>query len=171
METLECIRKRHSCRKFSSLAVDREKIDRIVEAGLRAPSAMNGQKAHIAVITNKEKIASLSKLNAKIMGREGTDPFYGAPVVMLVYCEAGPTAVYDGSVCLENLLLAATSLGLGSIWIHRAKEEFESAEGKELLKQMGIQGDYVGIGHACIGYVDLEPSHKEIKPGRVLYID
>lgn len=171
METLECIKKRHSCRKFSSMPVDREKIEEILEAGLRAPNAMNGQKAHIAVITNKERIAALSKLNAKIMGREGTDPFYGAPVVMLVYCEAGPTAVYDGSVAMENLLLSATDLGLGSIWIHRAREEFELAEGKELLKSFGIEGDYVGIGHACIGYADGEMSPKEIKPGRVLYIE
>jgi nitroreductase len=91
-------------------------------------------------------------MNAKILGTT-SDPFYGAPAVLVVLADKSKsTAVYDGSLVMENLMLAAHALGLGSCWIHRAKEEFESVEGKEMLRSWGIEGDYEGIGHCIIGY-------------------
>ena len=71
----------------------------------------------------------------------------------MVLAEADwPTAVYDGSCAMCNLLNAASAIGLGSCWIHRAREEFESDEGKALLKQWGIEGSYIGVGHCVLGY-------------------
>ena len=133
---------------------------------------MGAQSPIIIQVTNKEMRNKLAKMNADIMGAD-TDPFYGAPCVLIVLADKNrPTAVYDGSLVMENLMLAAHALGLGSCWIHRAKEEFESEEGKEILKSLGIEGEYIGIGHCIIGFADGEPKPQaERKPGRVFKID
>ena len=105
-------------------------IDKIVEAGLYAPSGMGRQSVIIIAITDKDTRDRLSSLNASIMGSDG-DPFYGAPAVLVVLADkTRPTYIYDGSLAMGNMMLAAKALGLGSCWIHRAKEEFESEEGK-----------------------------------------
>lgn len=173
METLQCIKARRSCRAFLDKEVEKEKIEKVVEAGLFAPSGHNSQCPHIAVITDPGKIEELSQLNAKIMGTD-KDPFYGAKAVLLVYCEDFSTEVYDGSLCLGYMLLEATELGLASIWVHRAKEEFESEEGKALFRKWGlIKGDecFIGIGHCCLGYPAAPARDKAIKAGRVVYLD
>lgn len=146
---------RRSVRKYKPDMVSKETIDKIIEAGLYAPSGMDRQPVIIVAVTNKEVRDRLSALNAGIMGAEGTDPFYGAPVVLIVLADkSAPTYLYDGSLVMENLMLAAHDLGIGSCWIHRAKEEFEQKEGKDLLKSLGIEGDYEGIGHCVLGYAD-----------------
>ena len=125
-------------------------------------------------VTNKELRDRLSAVNAKIAGMpEGTDPFYGAPVVLIVLGDKSmPTYVYDGSLVMGNMMLAAHSLGLGSRWIHRAKEEFQTEEYKKLLEDLGIQGEYEGIGHCIVGYADGEiPSASERKENRVFFVD
>lgn len=105
-------------------------------------------------MTNKEIRDEIAKRNADIMG-SNTDPFYGAPVILIVLGKKDwPTHVYDGSLVIGNLMLAAHDLGIGSCWIHRAKEEFESDWGKKLLKSLGIEDEYEGIGHCALGYVD-----------------
>ncbi len=172
-EVLKNIRERRSIRKFTSEMPKQEDIDAIVEAGLYAPSGMGKQTSKIVVITNKEVRDHLSDMNRRIGGwDEGFDPFYGAPVVLLVLAEADePNHVYDGALTMENLQLAASSLGLGSIWINRAKQEFESEEGKALLKDFGIEGNWEGIAHCVIGYPDGEkPEAAPRKPGRVVYV-
>jgi nitroreductase len=171
-EVLENIKTRRSVRKFRPDPVPKDILDKIIEAGLYAPSGMNRQSQIIVAITNKEVRDRLSSLNATIMGRDG-DPFYGAPVVLVVLADkAFPTHVYDGSLTMQNLMLAAHELGVSSCWIHRAKEEFDSEEGKELLRAAGIEGDYEGIGHCILGYADGEyPAAPERKEGRVFYID
>lgn len=173
METLECIKTRRSCRAFLDREVEREKIEKVVEAGLLAPTGHNSQCPHIAVITDPGKIEELSLLNAKIMGTD-KDPFYGAKAILLVYCEDFPTAVYDGSLCLGYMLLEATELGLSSIWVHRAKEEFESEEGTALFRKWGLIKDderFIGIGHCCLGYPAAPAREKAIKADRVAYLD
>lgn len=148
---------RRSVRKFKSDRIPDEIIQEIVKAGTYAASGRGKQSPIILVVTNKEIRDQLSKLNAEIMGTE-TDPFYGAPVAVIVLADKTvPTHVYDGSLVMGNLMLAAHALGIGSCWIHRAKEEFEREEGKALLKKLGIQGDYEGIGHCVLGYA-AEPS-------------
>ena len=170
--TINDILTRRSVKKYKSAPVPQEIIDKIINAGLYAANGMGAQSPIIIQVTNKEMRDKLSKMNADVMGAN-TDPFYGAPAVLVVLADKDrPTAVYDGSLVMGNLMLAAHALGIGSCWIHRAKEEFESEDGKEILKSLGIEGEYVGIGHCILGYADGEPKPAaERKPGRVFKID
>ena len=101
------------------------------------------------------------------------DPFYGAPVVLVVLADkAVGTYLYDGSLTMENMMLAAHDLGLGACWIHRAKEEFASEEGKAILKELGVEGDYEGIGNCILGYADGElPAAKPRKEGYIVWAE
>lgn len=149
---LEAMKARRSCRKFKPDMVPDTLLQQIAESGTYAASGMGKQPCRIIVVKDKAIRDQLSAMNARIMGVT-SDPFYGAPVCMIVLADTQrPTYVYDGSLVLGNLMLAAHALGLGSCWIHRAKEEFESEEGKSLLAAWGIQGAYEGIGHCVIGY-------------------
>lgn len=153
-DVLETIKSRRSIRKYKSDMVPQDKLEKIIEAGTYAATGMGKQSPIIVAVTNKELRDKLSAMNAKIMGTN-TDPFYGAPVVLIVLADKSrPTYVYDGSLVMGNLMLEAEAQGVGSCWIHRAKEEFESEEGKEILKSLGIEGDYEGIGHCVLGYAD-----------------
>lgn len=158
-ETINTIKTRRSVRSFDPESIPSEElIKEIVEAGEYAPTGHGMQSPRIIVITNKAVRDKLSKLNAEILGTS-SDPFYGAPVILLVIADKKhPTYLYDGSLVMGNLMNAAHSLGLGSCWIHRAKEIFSSAEGKAMLKEWGIEGDYEGIGHVALGYTLKEPA-------------
>lgn len=166
-ETIKNLIERRSCRKYSTTQIKEEELNSVLKAGEYAPTGMGRQSPIILVLQNKEKIEKLSKLNAKIMGTD-KDPFYGAPTVLIVLADKNiGTYKEDGSLVLGNLMNAAYSLGLGSCWIHRAKEEFETEEGKELLKEWNIPENYVGIGHCVLGY----PEEKsEAKPRKEDYI-
>jgi len=171
---LEAMKTRRSIRKFKPDMVEQEKIDQIVEAGLYAASGMGKQASKIIVVKNKEFRDKLSAINGKILGQpEGVDPFYGAPVVLIVLADKDWfTGIYDGSLVMGNMMLAAHTLGVGSCWIHRAKEEFELPEYKELLKSLGIEGNWEGIGHCILGYADgEEPVAAPRKDHRVYTID
>ena len=171
-EVLKNIRERRSCRKYKADAVPAELIDAVVEAGLYAPSSLGEQSALIVAVSDKETRDKLSKLNARFTPKPDNDPFYGAPVVLIALARTARDAQFcDGCVMLENMMLAAQSLGLGSCWIHRAKEEFELPEGKEILKSLGIDEAYEGIGHCIVGYADDDtPAPAERKENRVFYI-
>ena len=168
------IKARRSIWKFELEMPEREDLEKIIEAGLYAASGMGKQSPIIVAVTNKELRDRLSEMNRKIGGwPEGFDPFYGAPVVLIALADKSvPTYVYDGSLVMGNLMLAAHALGLGSIWIHRAKQEFESEEGKEILKTLGVEGDFEGIGHCCVGFIDgAEPEAKPRRNGRVFWAE
>ena len=172
-EVIKSLMERRSIRKFQPEMPPKEMIEQIVEAGLYAPSGMGRQSSMILAVTDKKLRDQLSDMNRRIMGRpEGVDPFYGAPAVLVVLADKSvPTYLYDGSLTMGNLLNAAHALGLGSIWIHRAKQEFETEEMKELLKKLGVSGEWEGIGHCAIGYIDGEiPEPALRKEGRVYYI-
>jgi nitroreductase len=157
-EILNAIKTRRSCRNFKPDMVPQEIIDQICEAGTYAATGMNRQSPVIAVIKDKAIRDRLAEINAKIMGKENFDPFYGAPVVLMVLADTNaPTYVYDGSLVMGNLMLAAHTIGVASCWIHRAKEESEMEEVKALLQSAGIGDNYVGIGHCVIGYAADEP--------------
>ena len=167
-ETIKNLIERRSCRSYKKDQVTDEELKLILEAAEYAPTGMGMQSPIIIVLQDEETIAELSRLNAKIMGRDG-DPFYGAPTVAIVLADKNrPTYIEDGSLVLGNMMNAAHSLGLGSCWIHRAKEEFESEEGKELLKKWGVEGDYEGLGHCVIGYV--EGDYPETTPRKEDYV-
>ena len=153
----EKIISRRSTKCYKSDMPSEELIDKVINAGLYAANGRNWQSSIIIAVKDKEVRDKLSALNAKIMGVDGTDPFYGAPVILCVLADTSKrTYIYDGSLTMGNMMLAAHALGLGSCWIHRAKEEFESEEGKEILHMLGIEGDFEGIGNLILGYPDGE---------------
>ena len=172
-ETLKTIRNRRSIRKFTDEPVPRDVIEQIVDAGIWAASGKNGQAPIVLAVTNPDLVAQLSEMNRKIGGwQEGFDPFYGGKTVLVVLARKDvPTYVYDGSLTLGNMMLAAQSLGVGSIWIHRAKQEFESDEGKAILAKLGINEDVEGIGHCVLGYAAEPAADVARKKGRVFWAE
>ena len=172
MDALQNMMSRKSVKKYKADPVPKELLDKIIAAGLQAPSGLNKQAPIILAVTNKEIRDKLSALNMQKDPFHRADPFYGAPVVLVVLADkSAHTYLYDGSLVMENLMLAAHALGLGACWIHRAKETFELPEGKELLKKLGIEGDYEGIGNCVIGYADMQPQEKPRRENRVYYVD
>ncbi len=173
-DIIKAMETRRSIRKFKGDTVPKEQLEQIIEAGLYAASGMGKQGTIIVAVTNKEQRDRLSAANAKIAGApEGFDTFYGAPAILIVLADKSiPTHVYDGSLVIGNMMLAAHSLDLGSIWIHRAKEEFETDEYKQLLRDLGVEGDWEGIGHCAVGYIDGEaPEAADRKDGRVYWVE
>lgn len=169
-ETLKVLETRRSCRAFKPELIEEEKLQAIIKAGTYAATGMGKQSPIIIAVTNKELRDKLSVMNAKFMGKdESFDPFYGAQELLIVLAnKAMPTYLYDGSLVMGNLMNAAADLGVDSCWIHRAKEEFETPEGKELLKSLGIEGDYEGIGHLVLGYA--AAPIKEAAPRKENYV-
>lgn len=173
-EIIKAMLERRSIRKFKSDMVSKEDINKIIEAGLYAANGMGRQAVITVAVTNKELRDKIAEDNRKIGGWDnGFDPFYGAPVILIVLAEKDwRNRVYDGSLVIGNMMLAAHSLGLGSIWIHRAKEEFETEEYKKLLKDIGVQGEWEGIGHCAIGYIDGDiPKPAPRKENRVYFVE
>lgn len=169
-ETIKNLVERRSCRKYSSTQIKEDELNSVLKAGEYAPTGMGMQSPIIVVLQNKSIIDKLSKINAKIMGKD-EDPFYGAPTVLVVLADKNiGTYIEDGSLVLGNLMNAAYSLGLGSCWIHRAKEEFETDEGKELLKEWNISENYVGIGHCILGYPEEKSEAKPRKDGCIRFV-
>ena len=171
-EIIKAMKERRSIRSFKADMPAKEDIDQIIEAGLYAANARGQQKVITVAVTDKALRDRLSDANRRIGGwNEGFDPFYGAPVILIVLAAADwPNRVYDGSLVMGNMMLAAHSLGLGSIWIHRAKEEFEQEEWKALLKELGVSGEWEGIGHCAVGYAEGDiPAAAPRKEGRVFW--
>ncbi len=150
----EQLRSRRSCRNFKPVMPSREEIDQIIGVGLYAPTGMDKQSTRIIAVTNKKLRDLIADENARIGGwKEGFDPFYGAPVIIIVLADATvPTAVYDGSIALAQMMTSAKDLGLSTCWIHRAKEEFDEEFGHKILAEIGLEGQYIGIGHLALGY-------------------
>ena len=169
-ETLKVLETRRSCRNFRPDMIHDEDLQAILRAGTYAATGMGKQSPIIIAVTDRAVRNEISEANRKIGGwDEGFDPFYGAPVILVVLAKKDvPTHVYDGSLVMGNLMNAAESLGIASIWIHRAKEEFESEFGKNLLAKLGIEGEYEGIGHCALGYA--KEAAREPAPRKADYI-
>ena len=151
-ETLKTLKIRRSCRAYKPELIEEGKLEVILEAGTYAATGMGKQSPIIIAVMDKGLRDKLSKMNASILGAD-IDPFYGAPELLIVLADKTiPTYIYDGSLVMGNLMNAAADLGVDSCWIHRAKEEFDSDEGKAILNELGIVGDYEGIGHLILGY-------------------
>ena len=173
-EVIKAMEERRSIRRFRPELPEKKDIGQILGAGLYAASGRGRQAAITIAVTDRAMRDRIAEANRKIGGwDEGFDPFYGAPAILIVLADrACRTYVYDGSLVLGNMMLAAHTLGLGSVWIHRAREEFELPEFKQLLKDLGIEGDYEGIGHLALGYPDGEaPAPAPRRDGRVYYIE
>ncbi len=168
---LECLKTRRSVRGFDAGKMPSDEVlEQIIEAGTYAPTGRGAQSPVIVAVTNKAVRDRLSALNAEVLGVK-SDPFYGAPVVLVVLADKTlPTYIYDGSLVMGNLMNAAHALGVDSCWIHRAKEVFGSEEGKAMLKEWGIEGDYEGIGHCVLGYPSAGYHAPETKPRKKDYV-
>lgn len=172
-EIIKAMLERRSIRKFKPEVPKKEDLEQIIEAGLYAANGMGRQAAIVVAVTNREIIEKLSKVNAEIWGKEDIDPFYGAPAILIVLAEKDwRNAAYDASLVMGNLMLAAHSLGLGSIWINRAKQEFEMEEWKAWLKSIGVEGEWQGVGHCAVGYIDGDtPKAAPRKANRVFWAE
>ena len=162
---------RRSIRRYKEDQVPNELLDQVLTAGLYAPTGMNRQNIVMVAVRDKETRDLLSRMNAAVMGSD-RDPFYGAPCVIVVL---GDPEIYpvveNGSLVLGNLMNAAYAVGLGSCWIHRAKQTFETEEGKALLRKWGLKENLVGIGNCILGYADESPEAKPRLDGRIVKID
>ena len=168
MDAMQNLLTRRSVRQYKEDPIPQDVLERIVEAGTYAATGMGKQSPIIVAVTNRALRDRLSRMNAAVMVGSG-DPFYGAPVVLVVLADRSiGTHVYDGSLVMGNLMLAAHAEGVSSCWIHRAKEEFESEEGRQILRGLGIEGDYEGIGHCILGYADGE--EPQPKPRKASYV-
>ena len=173
-DIIRAMEERRSIRRFLGTMPPREALEQIIEAGLYAASGKGCQSPVIVAVTNRDIRCRLSEANRVIGGwQEGFDPFYGAPALLIVLAPADwPTRVYDGSLVMGNMMLAAHSLGLGSIWIHRAREEFAMDEWKGLLASLGLEGEWEGIGHCAVGFIDGEaPQAAPRRSGRVFWAE
>ena len=168
-DTISCLLNRRSVRAYRPEQIKSEELEEILQAGLYAPSAMNRQSAVMLVIQDRETISMLSRLNAEVMGRD-TDPFYGAPTVIVVLADKNaPNHVQDASLVMGNMMNAAFSLGVDSCWINRAREVFEMPEARALLREKGISDDYVGVGNCILGYRSGElPEAPSRREGRII---
>ena len=170
IQFIDTLKTRASVKSYKPDSVPMELVRRIAQAGTYAPSGMNKQSAIILAVTDKAMRDKIAQLNAAVMGMD-KDPFYGAPVVLVVLADRNVgTHVYDGSLVMGNLLNAAHAEGLGACWIHRAKEVFDTEEGKAILKQAGIEGDYEGIGNCILGYPAADAAVKSKKENYIYFL-
>ena len=153
-EVLRAIEARRSCRSYEDRQISAEELSAVTRAGTWAPTGMGRQAPKIVVVQDKETLAQLERMNAAVLGNPDAHPFYGAPTVAIVFADTTvPTHVQDGSLVLGTMLLAASSIGLGACWINRAKEMFETEEGKALMRRWGVGEQYAGVGNCILGYV------------------
>ena len=170
-QIIQSLLSRRSIRRYSDRQVPDELLDTVLEAGLYAPSGMNTQGVRLVAVRDKETRDLLSRLNAAVMGRDG-DPFYGAPCVVVVLADPDIYGgwVEDGALALGNMMNAAHALGLGSCWIHRARQVFDAPEGKELLKAWGLPENLRGVGNCILGYPEETPDARPRKDGRIVKV-
>lgn len=170
-QTLDTLKARCSTKKYTDRQLPDDVLDAILEAGLYAPSGLNNQKVVMVAVRDKQTRDILARLNTQIRG-VSSDTFYSAPCVIVVLSDPErDTWVEDGSLVLGNLLNAATALGVGSCWIHRARETFDLPEGKALLKQWGLPETLRGVGNCILGYAAGEPVRKPRAQGRIVKVD
>lgn len=170
-EALQCLLNRKSTKSYTQQQVSDKLLDQVLEAGLFAPTGRNNQNVICVAVRDKKTRDRLSLLNAEILG-SNADPFYGAPCVIVVFADStGTTWVEDGSLVLGNMMNAAEALGLGSCWVHRARQMFETPDGKDLMRQWGLPETMKGIGNCILGYPDHLPAAKPRKEGRIIKVD
>ena len=172
MDILDVLVQRRSVKKYSDRVPEDEKIEKIVQAGLYAASGKNGQCTIMMVVKDRTLVRELSKLNASILGSNG-DPFYNAPVVIVVFADRNhSTYLEDGSLVLGNMMNEAYSIGVDSCWIHRARQMFETPEGRAIARRYNVPDEYIGIGNCILGYVEGDyPTAKPRKEGRVIVVE
>lgn len=169
-QVIRVLCERRSVRSYQSRPVEEETLKKILKAGTYAPTGRNRQSPIMVVVQDARMRERLRRMNAAIMGTPDGDPFYGASTIVVVLADRTiPTCVEDGCLVMGNLMNAAYAVGVDSCWIHRAREEFDSEEGKRLLREWGIDGDYVGIGHCILGYGNGKPANASERKSNYIY--
>jgi nitroreductase len=171
-EALEVLKNRRAIRKFKADQITKEELSAVLEAGTFAPTGAGTQGVQIVAVQTPAYLERVKALNARILGRPGMDPYYGAPTVVLVFeTEKCYTRMLDGAAVCTNMVNAAYAAGLGSCWIHRCKEMFETPEGKELLKEWGLPENLTGVSSLALGYADCpQPQAAPRREGYVLIV-
>jgi|SRR5690554_223384 len=183
-ETITTILDRRSIRSYTDRPVEQDKIEAIIKCGQYAPSAVNRQPWHFTVVTDRGLLDKISAENKKIQlqssdaeaRRRADDPNYdnfrGAPMAIIVSGEADWRYVQaDCANAMENMALAAHSLGLGGLYIASFKMCLERPEGKDLLAELGIPQGYAPLYALALGYGDEELEERAPRrPGIVNYI-
>ena len=168
-QVLEALKNRRSIRKYKIEQIKDEELNAVLEAGTYAPTGTGTQSPLMVVVQDKGTIARLSKMNAAFTADPDGDPFYGAPTVVIVLADStNRNGFADGCLVMGNLMNAAYSIGLGSCWINRAREMFDTAEGRKMLRGWGVEDKYVGVGSCILGYADCP--HPEAKPRKEGYV-
>lgn len=169
LETIQDIRTRRSCRKYLPEQVSDEQLNTILEAATWTPTGRGKQSPQMVVVQDAEMLSRLSRLNAQIMGTD-SDPMYGAPTAVLVFADASnENGIADASLLMGTLMLAAHAVGVASCWINRGKAMFELPEGREIVKQWGLDSKYDGFAICILGYAD-EGGIPPVKPRREDYV-
>lgn len=166
---LELIKTRRSCRRYRPAQIEDRELAAVLEAGTFAPTSMGRKDPWIVAVQRPDLLDRLARMNAEIMGSKG-NPYYDAPTVVLVFAPADSrNAVQDASCVLENMMLAAHALGLGSCWINREIEMFRTSEGRDLMvRELGLPEGLTGVGAISLGYPDGAPS--PCKPRKEGYV-
>ncbi len=169
---INALKERRSIKKYIDKQISDEELNTVLEAGKYAPTGRNRQSPLMVAVRNKETVEKLSKMNAGILDTD-SDPFYGAPCVVVVFADSSiNTGVEDACLVMGNLMNAAHSIGLGGCWIHRAREMFDSEEGRSLMREWGVDEKYIGVGNCILGYREGDmPAVRPRKEGYVINID
>lgn len=169
-EILTALEERRSVRAYKPDQISDEQLNAILRAGTYAPTGKNRQSPIMIVVQDKKTREMLRRMNAAVLGTPDADPFYGAPTIVVVLVDRNiNTCIEDGSLVMGNLMNAAYAVGVDSCWIHRAREEFDSDEGRAWLRSLGIEGDYMGIGHCILGYRDCDYPEKRARKENYIY--
>ncbi|MBR2672346.1 MAG: nitroreductase family protein [Oscillospiraceae bacterium] len=163
-EVIRTIMARRSTKGFREDPIPQEFIDTIVETGRNAPNAFNYQKWEFYVVSDREWIRKESEISAKLLGGEPSDHvFYNAPVIIIIVDDRGHrTPFQDAGCAMENMFIAAQSLGLGSCWINQFMTINDEPEVIDLLKEIGIDETKMVTALGAFGYPAKPPKDKEI---------
>lgn len=173
-DTLYTLKCRRAIRKFKSTQITHEKLNTVLEAGIYAPSGCGTQSPVIVAVQDPGAISQINAMSAAVIGQD-IQPYYGAPTIILIFASeqamSPDIGILDAAAACTNMLNAAHAVGLGSCWIHRCKEIFESAEGKALLTQWGLPDTLQGVASIALGYSDCDnPSPAPRKLDRIVRI-
>ena len=169
-EMIDLIKTRRSIRSFDDREISSELLREIAETAVYAPSAMNRQLWHFAVISKKEDIERLAKAVRIACSRDESYDFY-RPTAMIITSadKATPFGCDDCACAIQNIFLAAHSLGIGSVWINQIRDVCDLPEVRAILTELGVPENHTVYGTAALGYPSAPPRITEKKLENISY--
>ena len=168
--TIKDIQERRSIRSYKDQKITKEELNIILKSGTYAPSALNQQSSLIVYLENEDIYQEICELTDKYFPFR-KPYFYGAKDIVIVFGDSNcKCPIEDGALVLQNMFLAAQSLGIGSCWINYLRELFKTEEGKKIQEKMNIPSNYFVIGTCILGYPNEEPIIKERKSDYIKFI-